>query len=585
MNPLVPVETGLRVQCLPGLGNLCLWVVSRGEPVAAPGGLIEEWRAIAERTMDQFAEVATFSVVTPQLTGAQPLEIGDTARAATAVLPLIFLSGRTAELFGLRETDHQSRCSMIRLERWVAAATLKGLVHCWLVAAPSSFSEAGLVPAVCLPKGTAEPVPFPGVESARIEMPTGEAMGRPISLGIDASWLGGSESGAQVAAVEMARELSTRADIERIVLLSEGGHVSHLFEGIAKVHGLSWQDAVAKGRPTLDILHRPYQPDLSMDYRRYHRVAHCVALTVLDLIAYDNLAYHESVWSWRRYQEVFEENVCLADCVFAISRHIGSRLEGQFARRLAAPVRPVPLGTDHLADRATGAEDGLEPEVQALDDKPFLVVLGNDFEHKNRDFAVRVFADMRDRGYEGRLVLAGFHLDDGSTYGHELAGAGRYECDIVRMGSVSPTAKCWLLRHAEVVLYPTSCEGFGLVPFEAAALGTPTAFVSFGPLRELLPRVDACASWQVPAFADHVLRLRMNPEAQVAQTRAASAALTWASHVDQVLDGYRFTLRPGAPWQTRRRKVPSVATRLRRTVTAFQYRVHNRLRRVAVNTS
>ena len=492
------------------------------------------------------------------------------------MLPVTFFSGRTADLLGLRDANDQSNCSTADFEGWVAAATLKGLVHAWLVVDPSSFREAGLAAPNPASAGTPEVEPF-----VRPDLAVGVAARRAaISVGVDAAWLDSAESGAQVAAVEMIRELVTRADIEHIVLLSDSGAVPGFFDGIPKISGLSWQAALTRGTPVVDILHRPYQPDLNLDYRRYHQVADCVALTVLDLIAYDNPAYHESEWSWRRYRALFNENVCLADCVFAISRHVASRLEHQFAHQLSAPVRPIPLGTDHLDHHGAEVAGALPADVQDLDGTPFLLVLGSDFEHKNRDFAVRVFADMRDRGYQGRLVLAGYHLDGGSTFAHELSGAGPHVSEIVRMGSVSSAGKRWLLGHAQVVLYPTSSEGFGLVPFEAAALDTPTAFVAFGPLREMLPGVDACSGWQVRAFADHVFRLVTNPAAQVNQIRAAGAALTWASHADLVLDGYRHTLAAGASWRTRSRSVPGAAVRLDRTIAEYQYRIQRKLRRL-----
>ena len=122
------------------------------------------------------------------------------------------------------------------------------------------------------------------------------------------------------------------------------------------------------------------------------------------------------------------------------------------------------------------------------------------------------------------LVMAGFHLHHGSSFDHELSGAGRHSRHVLRMGPVTRPEKTWLLRHADAVLYPTSSEGFGLVPFEAAALGVPTAFVRFGPLRETLPGVGACSGWQLDAFADHVLNLIADPSAQLSQIREAGAA-------------------------------------------------------------
>ena len=267
--------------------------------------------------------------------------------------------------------------------------------------------------------------------------------------------------------------------------------------------------------------------------------------------------------------------------MFAISTYVGSRLERQFAHQLPGPVRSVLLGTDHLqASPDTAAIQPVSPAVRALGSEAFLLVLGNDFEHKNRDFAVRVFADLRDRGYEGQLVLAGFHLDGGSSFGHELSGAGHHADRVVRMGPVSAVDKTWLLRHADAVLYPTSSEGFGLVPFEAAALDTPTAFVAFGPLRETLAGVDASPGWQVRAFADHVFGLIADPARQVQQIRAAGAALTWASHVDQILAGYRAIMDRGAPWRVTARALPGRPVRVSRALDAFRYRVANKIRRL-----
>ena len=354
--PLSP-EQPLWVQRMSDFGGHGLWAVCEGDPASVRAPQVGEWQAAAERRMAERAEVASLSVVAPDILAGEALNrvtVGAIVHAAAAALPLTFLNGRTADLIGITETDDQCFCSRARFGGWVESATRKGLVHQWLVVDPARLREAGLSP-----RGSSGP-PAVG-ETALFAEPAAAQSG--ISLGIDAAWLAETESGAQVALVEMVRALARRPEIDRIVLISDSGGVPDSFRGMTKVSGCSWLKALAAGSLKLDIVHRPYQPGLDVDYRRYHRVARCVAVTVLDLIAYDNAGYHESAWSWRLHQQTFQENLCLADCVFAISRHVASRLEQQFADQLSGPVRLALLGTDHLARPDAGTA---EPQALAV---------------------------------------------------------------------------------------------------------------------------------------------------------------------------------------------------------------------------
>jgi glycosyltransferase involved in cell wall biosynthesis len=512
-------DATMWVERLSGLGHAGIWLIAARRPAAAG---LAGWLPAAEQT---------FSI--------RP----ETASVVAGGGDVLFISGLVGDLIGLTADYDRTHVTPARVQQWLATATSKGLAH----------SSAG---------------------AAQPAQPSA-----PLALGIDAAWLLGGESGAQVFVDELLKALAPRPDIARIVLLSDAGAVPRALEGDAKITGLSWSAALARRGPFLDIMHRPYQPGIGVDYRRYHHVAPCVAITVLDFIAYDNRQYHESEWAWRDYQKAFDDQICLADGVFAISAHVALRLTGQFAHQLAGPVRVVPLGTDHVRHASAPAGSRSTAALQVVEDGRFLLVLGSDFEHKNRDFAVKVFADMCERGYEGRLVLAGHHLDSGSSFGHELAGAGRYRDRVIRIGAVSPSEKLWLLGRTEAVLYPTSAEGFGLIPFEAAAFGRPTAFVRFGPLSEMLPQVDACVGWRIRPFADHVFRLIGDPAANVAQIRAAAESLTWARAADLMIDGYRDLLSPAAPWRTRTRRATAPGQLARRGLEWAAYRASNAIRR------
>jgi len=95
------------------------------------------------------------------------------------------------------------------------------------------------------------------------------------------------------------------------------------------------------------------------------------------------------------------------------------------------------------------------------------------------------------------------------------------------------------MAHAAAVLYPSSAEGFGFVPYEAAALGTPSTFAAFGPLAEISQLTDVPHSWSIDAFAADLAALLNDPQHsqnRVEMLRATIARSTWQAFGDQLLN-------------------------------------------------
>ena len=111
---------------------------------------------------------------------------------------------------------------------------------------------------------------------------------------------------------------------------------------------------------------------------------------------------------------------------------------------------------------------------------------------------------------------------------------------------VSSAERNWLLKHAELVLYPTSAEGFGLVPHEAAAFGTPTVMVPFGPLGERLPNLPvAPEDWEVKTLADACLHVMSDPAVAQAQVEALmldESKYDWAAAAEATVKAYQSLL-------------------------------------------
>jgi glycosyltransferase involved in cell wall biosynthesis len=96
------------------------------------------------------------------------------------------------------------------------------------------------------------------------------------------------------------------------------------------------------------------------------------------------------------------------------------------------------------------------------------------------------------------------------------------------------------------VLYPTSAEGFGLVPYEAARFGTATVHVSFGPLAEVAPDLPVAAGgWAPKELAEACRALLADPDlyqAQIAAVLRAAETYTWDRTAELLVSAYRQVL-------------------------------------------
>jgi glycosyltransferase involved in cell wall biosynthesis len=194
----------------------------------------------------------------------------------------------------------------------------------------------------------------------------------------------------------------------------------------------------------------------------------------------------------------------------------------------------VYIGVDHHH-----AREPVEPERPAteldLEANGFILCLGVDFMHKNRLFALRVVEQLQARhGWKGRLVLAGPQASPGSSAAADRAyldGHPAVAAATVRLGAVSEPHKRWLVANAALVISPTTYEGFGLVPFEAADVGTPCLFAPQASLAEVLPAESALIEpWDPAATADRAMRVMREPaerERLLESVRQAGLRYRW----------------------------------------------------------
>jgi glycosyltransferase involved in cell wall biosynthesis len=292
----------------------------------------------------------------------------------------------------------------------------------------------------------------------------------------------------------------------------------------------------------VDVIHRPFQSSVEGD--DWRRTAARIFMTLHDLIAYQVPIYHETSEDWFKYRDAIRRAAADVDGLVVISEDVRGQVWTERLGIEEERVFVVPNGVGHL----TGQESGFPPSElvqRGFDGTAFLLVLGANYAHKNRGRAIEVLRKLNSMGHELSLVLAGAHVPYGSSRVDEDA-VWTPDLPVYTVPDVSSEERNWLLRHASAVLYLTSAEGFGLVPHEAAAFGTPTVFVPFGPLGERFPDLPAApADWSVEELAkaaDMLLRDPALARQQVETIAQDTKRYDWENTAAGVLDVYRAVL-------------------------------------------
>lgn len=390
---------------------------------------------------------------------------------------------------------------------WGRMASDHGLWHDWLLISQPDAGRGGSAVVISDADQWEVHDPTGSHHAAFIES---EPIPSSMTVNVDATWLGPHETGAQVLTTAAVEALARQPNIESVTLTGISDLPEYAMH-LANVPGVR----VSPTSPTrADIVWYPNQIDRRSNIGDARDLGKRVVTTYLDLIAYDIPRYHGSEHDWLDYRALQRTIALGVDGITTISADVAERLCAEVPRLDPERVLPIPLGLDHITRLDPRVGDDIRTLVADLGGRPFLLVLGNDFVHKNRDFAIRVWEKVLAGGVSCDLVLAGLHVRSSSSRERErelldvhtnLRGRAH------SVGHVTGPSRAWLLTHASAVIYPSSAEGFGFVPYEAAVLGTPTTFTAFGPLAEISGIASVPPGWVIEDYAADLTRLLCEP--------------------------------------------------------------------------
>jgi glycosyltransferase involved in cell wall biosynthesis len=259
-------------------------------------------------------------------------------------------------------------------------------------------------------------------------------------------------------------------------------------------------------------------------------------VTVHDLTLVTHAEWHEpsKVWYFRR---AMRHAVAAAERVLCVS----AATARDATRHLGVPPERIdvtPLGTD-LAPATEAAVHDLRDRLGLTG--PYLLGLGTLEPRKDLPTLVRAFATLAGE-LPHKLVLAGLAGWGSGALAEAVAASGVAD-RILLPGYVPEADKAALFTGADLFVYPSRYEGFGLPVLEAMACGVPVLTTTGGSLPEVAGDAALLVDPGEPdLLAGAMARLLGDPAARARlarRGRARAAAQTWERCAALTADAYR----------------------------------------------
>ena len=363
---------------------------------------------------------------------------------------------------------------------------------------------------------------------------------------MDARALGANITGTQRQILELIRSIAAVSAV-RLRLLVAPDTDNEVIEELRSLPGYEVlsTDAITSDTAPTTVFHRAQQVFEPNDVR----ICACalgsrLVINQLDLIAYRNPGYHANAAAWHSHRRVGRQALAAADRIVVLSR-----TRATTCSRTNSPIlRGYELCRRASTTRAKNAASPRRTRPQGHGGAKRVPALPR---HRLQTQEPRVRATAAARAesthrWSGRLVFAGTHIPHGSSAElerdylepppEELREA------VTDLGSVSEPEKVWLMEHASAVVYPSTYEGFGLVPLESALSGVPCVFAAQTSLAEVLPaEAAAIVPWDPRESAARTFELLSDPPARDSHVKSLldrARAYTWRAAAEATVEIY-----------------------------------------------
>jgi glycosyltransferase involved in cell wall biosynthesis len=283
----------------------------------------------------------------------------------------------------------------------------------------------------------------------------------------------------------------------------------------APVGDILWHQATLPGligKMGIDVLHVP-------SYRRMLWPRPCALVTTIHDLAPFRIPGKYDAMRMLYGRVVCRRLAARQDRIIAVSHTAASDITA-FFKVPATGITVVPNGLDH--SRFSPGPRGVARDAvcapRGIREPFFLYVARLEHPAKNHSGLIRAFERLKDETRsDWKLVLAGGDWQ-GSDVIRALARDSHHTRDIVLLGFVPDTELPDWYRAADVFVFPSHFEGFGLPPVEAMACACPVLSSEKGALAETV--AGACG------FLDPD-----DPEQMASQMIRAATDMPWRAEL------------------------------------------------------
>jgi len=205
-------------------------------------------------------------------------------------------------------------------------------------------------------------------------------------------------------------------------------------------------------------------------------------LTICDLV---HVFYPETMSPLNRLINRFflPRSAEKADAIVTISNRTKMDVQEQLKPKTSL-IQTVQLGVAPRFLKRNGSNNGVDSLLKLGVKKPYILSVGTYEPRKNLINAIRAFHLMADK-FPHQLVLAGSKGWKNHPLEKELNNSP-FRNRISQLGYVSDETLPDLYRNADLFVYPSWYEGFGLPPLEAMAAGVPVVCSNTSSLPEVV---------------------------------------------------------------------------------------------------